>query len=194
MYFLKKMFTFFSLAILTSLSMAQANTGIEKAIQGRWLSEITQEIPGDEELINGVFKIIAVEEYLGNGADNMQGQMLMTFNYKDGSQITASWLVSATSEWQIKNSFLYEKIVDVRAIPDFVKRNGSLLSADEQKGFFQESGFKIDDYILKGQTSEDEIILINETSLSYKTKNDQGTHDVRSKSRTSAGFTLYRIK
>ncbi|NDY84163.1 hypothetical protein G3I67_13085 [Orrella sp. NBD-18] len=194
MLYFKKLIVLLGLFFLVGSQAVQANTDFEKAIQGRWLSEITEEIPSDADTTNGVMKMIGVDEYLGNGALNMQGQLLMTFNYKNGTQIIASWLINAAGEWQIKNDLIYEKIVDIRAIPDFVKLNGSLLSADDQKNFFQQSGFKIEDLIPKGQTSEDQIISINDKSFGYKTKNDQGNYDVRNKTKTNAGFSTYQIK
>ena len=194
MFSFKKIFAIFGLFVIASLQIAQANPQLEKAIQGRWYSEMTEEIPADEDLVNGVLKVVGVDEYLGNGSVNMQGQLIMTFNYKNGNQIIASWLVNAASEWQIKNGYLYEKVVDVRASPDFVKINGKPASVEDQKEFFQQSEFKIEDLIPKGHTSEDEIILINEKTFTYKTKNDDGVKEIRNKNRTNSAFSLYRIK
>jgi len=191
---LKRISIFFIVALLSTVPLARASTDLGKALQGRWLSEITQEIPKEDELISGVLKIIGVEEYLGNGSVNIQGQLLTTFNYKDGSQIIASWLINAAGEWLLKDGRLYEKVVDVRAAPDFVKLNANLMSPEDQKNFFQQSGFKIEDLIPKGHTTESEIVSVNDKSLVYKEKNDQGTFDVKNKTRTNAAFSLYRLK
>lgn len=182
------------MVLLSATQFAHASTDLEKALQGRWLSEITQEFPKEDELISGVLKIIGVEEYLGNGSVNIQGQLLTTFNYKDGSQIIASWLINGAGEWQVKDGRLYEKVVDVRAVPDFVKLNANLMSPEDQKDFFQQTGFKIEDLIPKGHTTESEIVSVNDKSLVYKEKNDQGTFDVKKKTRTNAAFSLYRLK
>lgn len=194
MFIFNKILSLIGLLLLTNVQIACANPELEKAIQGRWLTEITQELPAEDEVVNGLMKIIGVDEYLGNGAVNLQGQLVMTFNYKNGTQLTAAWLVNAASEWQIKNGFLYEKVIDVRATPDFVKLNGSLVSPDQQKDFFQQSQLKIEDIIPKGHTSEDEIISIDDKSFSYKAKNDQGNTEVRNKTKTKSAFSLYRIK
>jgi hypothetical protein len=191
---LKRKFIFFVMVLLSVTQLARASTDLEKALQGRWLSEITQEIPKEDDLISGVLKIIGVEEYLGNGSVNIQGQLLMTFNYKNGSQIIASWLINGAGEWQVKDGRLYEKVVDVRASPDFVKLNANVMSPEDQKDFFQQSGFKIEDLIPKGHTTESEIVSVNDKSLVYKEKNDQGTSDVKNKTRTNAAFSLYRLK
>ena len=182
------------MVLLSVTQPARASTDLEKALQGRWLSEITQEIPKEDDLISGVLKIIGVEEYLGNGSVNIQGQLLTTFNYKNGSQIIASWLINGAGEWQVKDGRLYEKVVDVRASPDFVKLNANLMSPEDQKDFFQQSGFKIEDLIPKGHTTESEIVSVNDKSLVYKEKNDQGTFYIKNKTRTGAAFSLYRLK
>ena len=190
----KRVLFFFVMVLLSATQFAHASTDLEKVLQGRWLSEITQEFPTEDELISGVLKIIGVEEYLGNGSVNIQGQLLTTFNYKDGSQIIASWLINGAGEWQVKDGRLYEKVVDVRAVPDFVKLNANLMSPEDQKDFFQQTGFKIEDLIPKGHTTESEIVSVNDKSLVYKEKNDQGTFDVKKKTRTNAAFSLYRLK
>lgn len=194
MFSFKRILFFFVMVLLSVTQFAHASTDLEKALQGRWLSEISQEIPKEDELISGVLKIIGVEEYLGNGSVNIQGQLLTTFNYKDGSQIIASWLINGAGEWQVKDGRLYEKVVDVRAVPDFVKLNANLMSPEDQKDFFQQTGFKIEDLIPKGHTTESEIVSVNDKSLVYKEKNDQGTFDVKNKTRTNAAFSLYRLK
>jgi len=194
MYFSKKVLIFFVTLLISVLQLAHADTDLEKTLQGRWLSEITEELPIDDELASGVLKIIGVEEYLGNGSVNMQGQLLMTFNYKNGSQINASWLINGAGEWQVKNGRLYEKVVDVRATPDFVKLNATAMASDDQKNFFKQTDFKIEDLIPKGHTSESDIVSVNEKSLIYKQKNEQGTFDIKNKTRTNAAFSLYRLK
>jgi hypothetical protein len=194
MFSLRRILIFFVMVLLSVTQPARASTDLEKALQGRWLSEITQEIPKEDDLISGVLKIIGVEEYLGNGSVNIQGQLLTTFNYKNGSQIIASWLINGAGEWQVKDGRLYEKVVDVRASPDFVKLNANLMSPEDQKDFFQQSGFKIEDLIPKGHTTESEIVSVNDKSLVYKEKNDQGTFDIKNKTRTGAAFSLYRLK
>lgn len=116
----------------------------------------------------------------------------MTFKYKNGNTIEASWIVTAASEWMIKNGSLFEKVVDIRAIPEYVKANGELLGETDQKDFFAQANFKIEDLIPKGQTSEEIIVSIDATKFVSKSKNDDGTLVEHTKTRTEKNFAAYK--
>jgi len=176
----------------TAYSAAYASPELEKALLGRWYSENIDTLDPDGDLIAGSVKVSGVDEYLGNNGTNSQGQVLMTFKYKNGTTVEASWLVTAASEWQIKNGSLFEKVVDVRAMPEYVKANGELMSDADQKEFFAQANFKIEDLIPKGQTSEDIIISIDATKLLSKSKNDEGVMIEHTKTRTDKNFSAYK--
>ena len=164
----------------------------EKALLGRWYSENTDAIDPDGEMVSGSVKLSGVDEYLGNNGVNTQGQVMMTFKYKNGNIVEASWLITAASEWMIKNGSLFEKVVDIRAIPEYAKANGELLNDADQKDFFAQANFKIEDLIPKGQTSEDIIVSIDATRFIYKSKNDDGTLVEHTKTRTDKNFSAYK--
>jgi hypothetical protein len=176
----------------TASGSAYANPELEQALLGRWYSENTDTMDPEGDLIAGSVKVSGVDEYLGNNGTNSQGQVLMTFKYKNGTTVEASWLVTAASEWQIKNGSLFEKVVDVRAIPEYVKTNGETLSDADQKEFFTQANFKIEDLIPKGQTSEDIIISIDATKFVSKSKNDDGAMIENTKTRTDKNFSAYK--
>jgi hypothetical protein len=176
----------------TSSGSAYASPELEQALLGRWYSENTDTMDPEGDLIAGSVKVSGVDEYLGNNGTNSQGQVLMTFKYKNGTTVEASWLVTAASEWQIKNGSLFEKVVDVRAIPEYVKTNGETLSDADQKEFFNQANFKIEDLIPKGQTSEDIIISIDATKFVSKSKNDDGAMIENTKTRTDKNFSAYK--
>ncbi len=188
-----KRIVFLLMLSLSFISAAvYASPELEKALLGRWYSENTDAIDPDGEMTSGSVKISGVDEYLGNNATNSQGQVLMTFKYKNGTTVEASWIVTAASEWMIKNGSLFEKVVDVRAVPEYVKANGELLTEADQKGFFAQANFKIEDLIPKGQTSEDIIVSIDATKLVSKSKNDNGTMVEHTKTRTDKNFSAYK--
>ena len=176
----------------TASGSAYASPELEQALLGRWYSENTDAMDPEGDLIAGSVKVSGVDEYLGNNGTNSQGQVLMTFKYKNGTTVEASWLVTAASEWQIKNGSLFEKVVDVRAIPEYVKTNGETLSDADQKEFFTQANFKIEDLIPKGQTSEDIIISIDATKFVSKSKNDDGAMVEHTKTRTDKNFSAYK--
>ncbi len=176
----------------TASGSAYASPELEQALLGRWYSENTDAMDPEGDLIAGSVKVSGVDEYLGNNGTNSQGQVLMTFKYKNGTTVEASWLVTAASEWQIKNGSLFEKVVDVRAIPEYVKTNGETLSDADQKEFFTQANFKIEDLIPRGQTSEDIIISIDATKFVSKSKNDDGVMVEHTKTRTDKNFSAYK--
>lgn len=183
-----------SIAVLLAVvtSSVWANPEQEKALLGRWYSENTDAIEPDGEMVSGSVRIAGVDEYLANGVTNSQGQVIMSFTYKDGTIIDASWMIAAASEWQIKNGSLFEKVIDVRASTDYVKANGQVVSDSDQKEFFAQANFKIEDLIPKGQTSEDIIVSIDATTFVYKTKNDDGQLIEHTKTRTEKNFPAFK--
>ncbi len=185
----KRIALFLTILVTLGSSLAWASPEFEQALQGRWYSEIIDPIEPEGEMAAGFVKVVGVDEYLGNGGINSQGQVTMSFKYKDGTTIEASWLVTSASEWQIKNGSLFEKVVDIRAIPETVKANGQLANDADQKEFFAQANFKIEDLIPKGQTSEDIIISIDPNKFVYKSKNDDGKMIERSKTRTEKNFS-----
>lgn len=178
------------LAVVTS--SVWANPEQEKALLGRWYSENSDALDPDGEMVSGSVRIAGVDEYLANGVTNSQGQVIMSFTYKDGTIIDASWMITAASEWQIKNGSLFEKVIDVRASTDYVKANGQVVSDSDQKEFFAQANFKIEDLIPKGQTSEDIIVSIDATTFVYKTKNDDGQLIEQTKTRTEKNFPAFK--
>jgi hypothetical protein len=171
---------------------ARADAVQEKALLGRWYSESSTPSAPDDNIVSGAMKLAAVDEYLGNGAVNSQGQITLSFRYKDGTTLEAAWLVTAASEWQIKDGSLFEKLVDIRAIPDYVKANGEFADSDELKEFFGQTDFKIEDLMPKGQSTEDIIISIDDSKFIYRSKDDDGVLVEYTKYRTQKNFSGYK--
>ena len=71
-----------------------ASPELEKALLGRWHSENTTALDPEGNMIGGSIKIAAVDEYLGNNGSNTQGQVLMTFKYKNDNTVEASWYIT----------------------------------------------------------------------------------------------------
>lgn len=184
----------FLLALCLSFTSAAvyASPELEKALLGRWYSENTDAMDPDGDMVAGSIKLAGVDEYLGNNGVNSQGEVIMSFKYKNGNVVEASWTVNAASEWQIKNGSLFEKVVDIRATPDSVKLNGVVISDAEQKDFFAQTNFKIEDLIPKGQTSEDIIVSIDASKFVSKSKNDDGTLAEHTKTRTEKNYSAYK--
>ena len=189
---IKRILFLLTLCLSFTSAAVYASPELEKALLGRWYSENTDAIDPDGDMVSGSIKISAVDEYLGNNGTNSQGQVLMTFKYKNGTIVEASWIVTAASEWMIKNGSLFEKVIDIRAIPEYVKANGELLSEADQKEFFAQANFKIEDLIPKGQTSEDIIVSIDANKFVSKSKNDDGTLIEHTKTRTEKNFSAYK--
>jgi hypothetical protein len=189
---IKRILFLLTLCLSFTAPSVYASPELEKALLGRWYSETTDAMDPDGEMVSGSVKVSGVDEYLGNNGTNSQGQVLMTFKYKSGITVEASWIVTAASEWMIKNGSLFEKVIDVRAVPEYVKANGALLSEADQKEFFVQANFKIEDLIPKGQTSEDIIISIDATKFVSKSKSDDGTMVEHSKTRTDKNFSAYK--
>jgi len=189
---IKRILFLLTLCLSFTSATVYASPELEKALLGRWYTENTDAMDPDGEMVAGSLKLAGVDEYLGNNAVNTQGQVIMSFKYKNGNSVEASWMINAASEWQIKNGSLFEKVVDIRATPDTVKLNGVAISDAEQKEFFAQTNFKIEDLIPKGQTSEDIIVSIDATKFVYKSKNDDGTLVEHTKTRTEKNYSAYK--
>lgn len=189
---IKRILFLLTLCLSFTSAAVYASPELEKALLGRWYSENTDAMDPDGDMTSGSVKLSGVDEYLGNNGVNTQGQVLMTFKYKNGTTVEASWIVTAASEWMIKNGSLFEKVIDIRAIPEYVKANGELLGEADQKEFFAQANFKIEDLIPKGQTSEDIIVSIDATKFVSKSKNDDGTLVEHTKTRTEKNFSAYK--
>ena len=189
---IKRFLFLLTLCLSFTAGTVYASPELEKALLGRWYSETTETMDPDGDMIAGSLKITGVDEYLGNNGTNSQGQVLMTFKYRNGTVVEASWLVTAASEWMIKNGSLFEKVVDVRAAPEYVKANGELLSDADQKEFFAKANFNIENLIPRGQTSEEIIVSIDGTKFVSKSKNDDGTLVESTKARTDKNFSAYK--
>ncbi len=188
----KRVVLFLTLSLAMTTQFAWADAVQEKALLGRWYSESSAPSSPDDNIVSGDMKLITVDEYLGNGAVNSQGQITLSFQYKDGTTLEAAWLVTAASEWQIKDGSLFEKLVDIHAIPDYVKANGEFADSDDQKEFFGQADFKIEDLMPKGQTTEDIIVSIDDSKFVYQSVDDDGVLVEHTKTRTRKNFSGYK--
>jgi len=189
---LKHVALILTFCLATATQFACAQTAEEKAILGRWYSEYTEPNGPDDNAMSGEMKLAAVDDYLANGVVNSHGQITMSFKYKDGATLEAAWLVNVASEWQIKNGSLFEKIVDLHAIPDYVKANGELADEDDKQEFFKQAGFRIEDLMPKGHTTEDLIVSIDDNKFVYQSKDDDGKLVQHTKIRTQKNFSGYK--
>jgi len=185
----KRAVLFLMLCLAMTAQFAWADAVQEKALLGRWYAESSEPSSADDNIASGDMKLVSVDEYLGNGIVNSQGQIILSFKYKDGTTLEAAWLVTAASEWQIKDGALFEKLVDIHAIPDYVKANGEFADSDDQKEFFGQADFKIEDLMPKGQTTEDLIISIDDKKFIYQSKDDDGVMVEHIKYRTQKKFS-----
>ena len=171
---------------------ALAQTPAEKAIVGRWLVEVTEPIAPDESGSTGELRVTGVDEYLADGTLRIQGQVIMLFKYPDGATLEAAWLTTALSEWRIANSVLIERILEVKATPDYVKANGNPANKSDQEEFFRQANFSVEDLMPRGQTTQDQIITIDVDRFVYDMKDAAGNLMRRTKVRTTKDFSAFR--
>lgn len=188
-----RIIAFFIAAIWFSFAgTALAQTPAEKAIVGRWLVEVTEPIAPDESGSTGELRVTGVDEYLADGTLKSQGQIIMLFKYPDGATLEAAWLTTALSEWRIANSVLTERIIEVKATPDYVKANGNPANKSDQEEFFRQANFSVEDLMPRGQTTQDQIITIDVDRFVYDLKDAAGNLIRRTKVRTTKDFSALR--
>jgi hypothetical protein len=171
---------------------ALAQTPPEKAIVGRWFVEVTEPIAPDETGSTGELRVLGVDEYLADGTLNGQGQIIMLFKYSDGATLEAAWQTTSRSEWRIADGVLTEKILDVKATPDYVKANGKAADQSDQEEFFRQANFTVEDLMPRGQTTRDQIISIDADRFVYDAKDAAGNQFRRTKVRTTKDFSSYK--
>lgn len=164
----------------------------EKALVGKWFSEQREPLAPNESLVSGEFRFASVDEYLANGVVNTQGQMIIFFKYKDGATTETAWLINATSEWKIRDGTLFEHVIDVQAVPDYVKANGMLADGVDREEFFRQANFSIEDLMPKGQSTQDLIISIDGDRFAYEMKDGTGKMIRQTKARTQKNFSAFR--
>lgn len=177
-------------ASLAPASFAQ--TAPEKAILGRWYVEIAEPIAPDESGAAGELRVTGVDEYLPNGTLKGQGQIIMLFKYPDGATLEAAWQTASTSEWRIVDGMLHEKTTEVLARPDFVKANGKPADKSDQEEFFRQANFTIEDLMPRGQSTQDQIITIDNERFVYESSDGDGRKTRRTKTRTTKDFAAYK--
>ena len=194
----KRLAVFFTLCLFVAMPsiQAQAQTQpqetLEKALLGRWFSEQVETLPADDNIVSGEFRLVSVDEYHANGTVNTQGQIILFFKYRDGATIESAWVIHAASEWRIKDGSLFEKIVDVQTIPDYVKADDRLADALDQEEFFRQAHYNIEDLIPKGQATADHVISIDGDRFAYESKDDNGKMIRHTKARTQKNFSAYK--
>jgi len=171
---------------------ALAQTPADKAIVGRWFAEVTEPIPPDESGSTGELRVAGVDEFLADGSLKGQGQIIMLFKYPDGATLEASWLTTSKSEWRVVDGFLTEKILEVKATPDYVKANGNPADKSDQEEFFRQANFTVEDLMPRGQTTRDQIITIDADRFVYDAKDAAGNLIRRVKTRTTKDFSAFR--
>ena len=171
---------------------ALAQTPADKAIVGRWFVEVTEPIAPDESGSTGELRVTGVDEYLADGTLKGQGQIIMLFKYTDGATLEAAWQTSSKSEWRIADGVLIEKILEVKATPDYVKANGNPANKSDQEEFFRQANFSVEDLIPRGQTTQDQIITIDVDRFVYDVKDTAGNLIRRTKVRTTKDFSAFK--
>jgi len=171
---------------------ALAQTSADKSIVGRWFVEVTEPIAPDESGSTGELRVTGVDEYLADGTLKGQGQIIMLFKYPDGATLEAAWLTTSRSEWRIADGVLIEKILEVKATPDYVKANGNPANKSDQEEFFRQANFSVEDLMPRGQTTQDQIITIDVDRFVYDVKDAAGNLIRRTKVRTTKDFSAFK--
>ena len=173
-------------------SATLAQTTPDKTIVGRWFAEVAEPIAPDDSGSTGELRVTGVDEYLADGTMKGQGQIIMLFKYTDGATLEASWLTTSKSEWRIADGVLIEKILDVKAVPDYVKANGNPANKSDQEEFFRQANFTVEDLMPRGQTTRDQINSIDADRFMYDAKDAAGNLVRRIKTRTTKDFSAFR--
>lgn len=182
-----------SAAIMTYVTPTHAewffkNKVLSEKILGRWYSEINRD---DEGMVS---KFIGVTEYFRNGSVNYEGQIISYA--KDEPEVSYYCGHNATYTWQIKKEYLYQTMRDAKVFPNYVKQKGDELSNPQDIQTLLEFCAEIQRFYRdenpKGKTEEYRLIQINDESLIYSYKDDNGKPVIETEARTERGFGSYR--
>ena len=181
-----------AVSAISFAAAARAQTPPEQAILGRWYVEVTEPIAPDDSGSTGELRVTGVDEYLADGTLRGQGQIIMLFKYPDGATLEAAWQTASRSEWRIADGVVTEKIIEVKATPDYVKANGNPADKSDQEEFFRQANFTVEDLMPRGQTTRDQIITIDAERFAYESTDAAGNKTRRTKVRTTKDFAAFR--
>ena len=189
----RRIVAFFLAAFSFAVSgAALAQTPADKAIVGRWFAEVSEPIAPDESGSTGELHVAGVDEYLADGTLRGQGQIIRLFKYPDGATLEAAWLTTSKSEWSVADGILTEKLLEVKATPEYVKANGNPADKADQEEFFRQANFTVEDLMPRGQTTHDQIITLDADRFVYDAKDASGNLIRRIKTRTTKDFAALK--
>jgi len=156
-------------------AQAQHQSNIAGAMLGRWYHQ------SEHSSKQGVyFKTTFVDEYLANGQESTQAQMIMQVDSKE-----IACIINFSYEWSVSGNTLYEKLLNVHVAPDWYKSNGQVIEDNQTlinscniiKEDLSKKIFMTDHVVIKHIDDEKKVqesVLSNgeiETHTHYRTTN-----------------------
>jgi len=176
---------FMAAAIVSSSVWAQV---ADQHLLGRWYSEDTRTSDPDEDNIVTTMKICASEEYFRNHISNFQGAAHVDYATDDASMEGGAVIsFRGAAEWQLAESVLTSKIIDIkiRVKEAYLRRSGDDVDAEELETFKQAISTEMNGIFYVGRTSEDTVLSYNKNQITTESTDEDGVKTVSQHVRTA---------
>lgn len=161
-------------------TQAQQQSNIAGAMLGRWYNQEKVQMEG------GYFEMKAVDNYLANGEESSQQQVIIGI---DSYELAC--IVNQSIEWSASGNTLYEKILNVTVAPDWIKFNGQVVNDNKKlMGYCNALKEKISTHLF---TTESIVIkyIDNEKKVQESVRSN-GEIERNTHYRTTNSFSYYR--
>jgi hypothetical protein len=116
--------------------------------------------------------------YFGNGSKNEEGKFVYTVEFTNNKKMEYSFNYVNTFDWSIKDQSMFEKLIDARLTPGYLKYDDKLADEKETKKFFSTKESKnavteMERSFVKGKTTEYKVSFIDNDKLSLEDSNEK---------------------
>ena len=169
---------FLALCVLITATALSAKEVTEKDLYGRWYSETRMQMTDENENLVEV-RLCGTSEYFRNHMSNGQAELKASFSSEEDENtfdVEITWFYRGSSEWQIIDQSLLEKIVDVKiGIKDMkVSINGSPVENEATLKDIRDRFEGINQLFYAGLTSDARIVSHNKDLFVTEELQDDG--------------------
>jgi hypothetical protein len=140
-------------------------------ILGKWYGEQTSEDEDGTDVIKGTTEYFPTKSY------NFDGEVSSSATV-EGKKVSINYIVFFTGEWEIHNSDLIEKIVDVKTSLKSISIDGVTVDAEKIPEDEIKDLPKPEDFIPKGVSDSSKILSLTSSELKVETRDSKGKVDV----------------
>jgi len=154
-------------SVTASEPVAPPTTLTERLI-GIWYSE------SQGPTQTGSFFVRGTTEYFRNGSASTVMEVTISERMPTGNELAITYDAVVSSEWQLHNRELIERLVDLKSVPKYLSVDGLRSPVSELDFTMQQNLPKLEDLLPVGHTASSEIMDMQRASMQVRSKDAFG--------------------